>query len=1246
MITGARQLPIQHLSIRVPWHDNGWQGTVCEKPGSNTSCCSLARIAEEKDDSAETEVAGCAFADLQENQLPPCVEERAGFMCSTPLNLTKRHPYASSEGSHRHFVPTPYTTPAYSAACVPFRWMLKKESPEIAAQLQLGLQQEREPTLSFETDWLQDRTNQLVMLDTFFSAIKPDESLCFFYAKDTPLSSTNARVILGVGLVRSVAEHIEYQYSTQRPPLRSVLWERNVGHSIRPSFEDGFLFPYAGLLDLAMERGLDPEEFVAFAPDETFWSYSYTSEHVSHDQAIASVLSCLTALDRIELAIDGPWHRARAWLDAQLNRLWRLRGPFPGFGSALTAFLGQGGTLVAYDLARQVSKDQDSPNVDPWPAFDRLMRNPDLVEGASKHVLGEGFARAWAAADIERKSLLRLLSRFSLSADQAKRFWNRNLRPEAASDRDILSNPYLIYELDRFSEEPVTVQTIDRGMLPDAVVLEQHPLPTESSLEDKVDPRRVRALMVASLEAAAERGHTLLPQAWITRAIDGMELDTDCPAGPEVLTGLDDLLEDVVSVIELTDDETGYQLKRLADAKTLISQTVRKRVGPKSRRHIGTHEWRAVVDHSLGKMPKEERDQEAEERARSEKAAALEVLFSSRLSVLIGAAGTGKTTLLEMLCSLADVKKDGILLLAPTGKARVQLEKRTGRSGGMTVAQLLAKFGGRYNGESGRYVANGHPDRCADYSTVIVDECSMLTEEQLAALIDGISGVDRLVLVGDPRQLPPIGTGRPFVDITRHLRPADVETAFPRIGQGYAELTIPRRQRGETRADLLLASWFGGSPDPAADEIWDRLESNDTPELRSVTWKNEADLEKALLELIVEELKLAGPDDELGFALSLGAVDYEGTPFYWRTRSVEAPPKGERWQVISPIRGSEPGVENLNRLLQRTFRRAWLRTAQNRKAWAKINPPQGRQGIIYGDKVINLENSGRRRVYPDRDESYVANGDVGIVVGAYRTRNSKKLFRQLQVEFTSQPRFSYNFWLSEFSDDASSPLELAYALTVHKTQGSEFGTTFVVLPNPCWLLSRELLYTALTRQQDRIVILHQGDVRQLRSYSSDEYAETVQRLTNLFETPTPVAFPVDGQERFLEEGLIHRTKRGDLVRSKAEVIIANELLAQGIDRYEYEAPVRLADGTTRYPDFTVTDDDTGEVFYWEHLGLLHDPTYRARWERKLAAYRGAGILTNEDGGGPSGTLIITRDDEVGGIDAQAIATLIADVLVS
>lgn len=1250
MIAGSRKLPAQHLSIRVPWHDAGWTGTVCNKPASNNACRVLRRIAESKDDVAEAEIAGKSLAELSENQLPPCVAERVSFMSPFPITITRRHPYVDrNQDSHGHFKPTAYTMPAYSAACLPFRWMLKEDGAELVARYSLGFQPDREPDLGFAPDWIQERANQLVMLDTFFSAIRPEESLCFFYAKDTPLSTVAGRILIGVGLVRSVGGHVEYEYTVpkSKAPHRSVLWERNVEHSIRPGFQEGFLFPYRELFDVALEKGLDPEDFLAVAPDDAFWSFSYASEHVSHDHAIASILSCLRALEKIEATMPGPWKRAAAWLDKQLNRLWRMRGPFPGFGSALTAFLGDGGNLVAYELAEECAKGSSDGNVDPWPAFERLMRAPDAATGAAKHVVGEGFARAWLAMTPERKELLKLLSRFSLEAPQACRFFEPDQRPGDVNDAALLTNPYLLYEVDRDALDAISVTTVDRGMLPDQAILEAHPLPEQSRLEDKVDPRRVRALLVAALEQGAEQGHTLMPRSWATSAIDEMPLETDCPVGQEVLAGLAELLGGVVKPLEMADGGPAYQLERFGGTSALIRKTVQKRVGPKSQRHVGAHDFRAVVDEQLGAPPTDPNDAAAEEKARTEKASALKEIFASRLSLLIGAAGTGKTTLLKMLCALDDVSMGGVLLLAPTGKARVQLETKTEMEGGLTIAQFLMRHGGRYHPETGRYRITGSTDRCSDYRTVIVDECSMLTEEQFAALLDALSGVDRLVLVGDPQQLPPIGSGRPFVDVVRELQPEGVEHRFPRVDRGYAELTIPRRQQGATRADLLLASWFGGSPDPAADEIWDRLDRQETPEIRFVSWTDGEELQRTLLELIVEELKLSDTADEVGFECSLGATLYNGGTFFWRGKDQDGELKVEQWQIISPVRGADHGVDALNHLVQQTFRKTWLGRAAA-QGFRKIHRPLGRQGIIYGDKVINLQNSSRRTVYPERT-SYVANGDVGLVVGNYKRKGQKKLFPFLEVEFTSQPGFDYDFGVWEFSDEGSPPLDLAYALTVHKTQGSEFGMTFVVLPNPCWLLSRELLYTALTRQQERIVILHQGNPRDLRRYASEKYSDIARRMTNLFAAPSPVPFEVDGAERFLEEGLIHRTKRGDLVRSKSEVIIANELLAQGVDRYEYEVPLTLPSGETRYPDFTIVDDDTGARYYWEHLGLLHNPDYAARWEKKLTAYRTAKIVPYDepgDDGERVGTLIVTRDDEAGGIDAKAIADLIAKILVA
>jgi hypothetical protein len=195
-----------------------------------------------------------------------------------------------------------------------------------------------------------------------------------------------------------------------------------------------------------------------------------------------------------------------------------------------------------------------------------------------------------------------------------------------------------------------------------------------------------------------------------------------------------------------------------------------------------------------------------------------------------------------------------------------------------------------------------------------------------------------------------------------------------------------------------------------------------------------------------------------------------------------------------------------------------------------------------------------------------------------------------------------------------------------------------VLPNPCRLLSRELLYTALTRQKDRVVILHQGQRSDLLKFSSDDRSETARRLTNLFVAPSPIE--IDG--RFFEEHLIHRTKRKEMVRSKSEVIIADALAAKGVE-YHYELPLTI-DGVTKYPDFTIEDMESGETFYWEHCGMLHVPSYRQRWEEKLEWYRSHGIRPQEEGGGDRATLIVTRDEANGSIDSAKIDNLISDLI--
>lgn len=667
-----------------------------------------------------------------------------------------------------------------------------------------------------------------------------------------------------------------------------------------------------------------------------------------------------------------------------------------------------------------------------------------------------------------------------------------------------------------------------------------------------------------------------------------------------------------------------------------MRSTVNRRLIGK--RHVAAIPWRQRLDDLFnGPAPADDQD---EQLARAEKAAALGELFASRFSVLIGPAGTGKTTLLRVLCEEPTVKAGGILLLAPTGKARVRMEEQTGVKGAQTIAQFLLPLD-RYQPDTGAYrLSNREGEK--GRQTVIIDEASMLTEEQLAAVLDALSGVQRLILVGDPRQLPPIGAGRPFLDIVRRLEPQGIAARFPRVAAGYTELTIRRRQTGTARDDLLLAEWFSGRPvDAGADEIWSRIESGDVSDhLSFVRWDSPDQLPDILLEVLVTELKLGSRSDAIRFEEQLGGSPCQGSVYFWEGKEGKpgACAKAGDWQILSPVRGEPYGVEAVNRLIQQTFRSKTKEFATSR--WRKIPKPMGREEILYGDKVINVQNHWHGDVWPKEGAlRYIANGEIGIVVGQYKTKYLKSLPWKLEVEFSSQPSFKYGYGEGYFGEESQPMLELAYALTIHKAQGSEFGRTILVIPNPCRLLSRELLYTALTRQQNRVVILHQGDRHDLMNLSVDHHSEAARRLTNLFVEPKPVQL----QERFLEDGLIHKTRRGDSVRSKSEVIIADLLFSKGID-YKYETPFIGSDGSRRYPDFTFEDAELGLEIYWEHLGMMQQPDYRRRWEAKLAWYRAQGVLPHTEGGGPNGTLIITQDDAQGGIQSNEIERLVAQVL--
>lgn len=715
--------PLKHVSIRVPWHDTGWDGRVCTAPRLNGACLKLLRIAEDRDDDAEVSVAGESIKDLPQAKWPACITERAGFMAPFEYVREANHPYnRGPESSHGHFKATPLRHPPYSAPAVPFAWLLREAMETIGAEHALDVQAEREPDLGFKTQWIQEHQNQTALLDCFAGHLKPEQSLCFFYAKQIPFveDSASGRILIGVGRVLHVGAAQEYAYTTKDlgGKLRSMLWERMIQHSIRPNFKDGFLLPYhAAIAKAADDPEFDPTEIVAFSPADRLLEFSHVSQLVSHDGAIASLLACAESLRKAKGALPGPWDQCLQWIDARLGELWKARGPCPGLGSALSAFGLEFGTFVARALAEKAGD-----NADPWPLVDEMFAAPE------KHLptplaasIGKTLRSKWARLPDERRALLKLVSRFEITREQATALYVQEERVKAGIDTDdaaILANPYLLYELTRLTVDPVSVWTVDRGVFPDDVIRKKHPLPAPTTLDAGTDARRVRAFTVKVLEDAAAAGSTLLPQEQVVLGIRGLTLQPSCEVDADLMNVAKDDFEDFVSEVAMANNAPALQLGRLAEVGATIRTAIDKRVNGK--RLTVEANWRELLDAHLATRSAQEPD-ELEESARAEKTLALKELAEARLSVLIGPAGTGKTTLLSVLCSHPKVSDGGILLLAPTGKARVRMEQATKslQLKGYTIAQFLSPH--RYDGATGRYRLSDAPTDAGAH-TVIVDE--------------------------------------------------------------------------------------------------------------------------------------------------------------------------------------------------------------------------------------------------------------------------------------------------------------------------------------------------------------------------------------------------------------------------------------------------------------------------------------------------------------------------------------------
>lgn len=1073
----------------------------------------------------------------------------------------------------------------------------------------------------YEGMWLEDGRNvandeRLRLAEAYRKALVPDETLVFFYVDERnpvltdPDGSSRTRVLAGISALRSVGQIRSWEQADSRGTFHLV-WAIPFQHS----------WPDAGLrwpLQEIVARVGDSDarrRYVVPLAGGTRTDFRYGSSTIQIDRVIGVLEQSIAALRAImrDSVVPGDFSPQLAWLDAQLHRLWRQRGAYPGLGAMLGALDAKCGARLQRTWVPAAVLRGEDPAALVFRALegdidDSLADFEDDLEAA---------AEEWGYRSQDEQRLAReLLCRMALDVDQVKRMLSKELRRKHGLPEDVaalLDNPYLMAEsyIPKERQEPISFQTVDHGILPHEV------MDKPAIRVQPKDPRRFRTLLIEVLRDATRNGHTFVDaEAALADVARRSPEDRRCEIPLERL-----LHERFQTVLDPAVETFEHNARRWLALRTLRSAEldVETRLRELISRDMDSPapvDWDALERDTAKAEGRRPLDLSPEQKA------ALDGLLKQPLSVLTGAAGTGKSSLLGPLRAAIRAQEGqvAIVALAPTGKATVRLGQLN--IDARTIHRALASAGW-YDWELG--MLRGPGESLIEAHTLIVDEMSMVDVELFATLFRAVrwSGVRRLILVGDYHQLPPIGPGRPFYDLVAQCRRDEQE------GCGFrgilSELRKNYRAEDEGSRAIRLASSFADRQRNEDPQLWaDVAQGKDEGDLRIRYWTDAEELH-ALLRQEIDGLRTAADEwVKEAKAAPLGK--------YWFDEIFGDHPEFSEswWQMIAPVRGEAHGTEVLNKLVQGLFHARNLETDRYR-----YGVRFGDDGITVGDKIIQVVNERKwrwKKADQDAQRFQIFNGMLGRVRTTFphfmrEYNRDRKPPDRVLVSFgeldDGNERFAYS------DKEARASIELAYAVTVHKGQGSQFQHVFCIFPAVAGrLLSRELVYTALTRAQRRLTLFIQRDIGVLLDLRRISASAVVRRSSRIFGT-----YAASGGYR--TDGIHHVTARGERVKSKNEVIIADRLYDfrdRGID-YQYEQELLAPGGDTRdlrLPDFTI--QYRGRTWYWEHCGMLDDPVYRAKWESvRLPWYEKNGHKDH---------LIVTEDGPTCGINSQEIEAII------
>jgi len=499
------------------------------------------------------------------------------------------------------------------------------------------------------------------------------------------------------------------------------------------------------------------------------------------------------------------------------------------------------------------------------------------------------------------------------------------------------------------------------------------------------DPRRVRAGILFELTYNLSAGHSFLPEDKLILATGEL-----LSVGTEtVVRGIGELVDTQQLIRGTLAGIAVVYLPALYEAEAYITQ-----------RLLAAAKIAFPEPKSLNKMMKAVGRESGIEYSPQQEEAIRQGATSGVL-LITGGPGTGKTTILKGLLSLLGQMQMKCLLAAPTGRAAKRLTEVTGEDAS-TIHRLLEAG---IDPASGEMVFLRDEENPLKADAIIVDEMSMVDVLLLHSLLRAIPQGKRLIFVGDPDQLPPVGPGFPFGDMLRSgmLPTVRLTEIFRQAQQSLIVMNAHRVNRGELPELKNVKSDFFFLPCRSEEEVRETITGLCTTRLPQ---------------------KMGIPADQI--------------------------------QVLSPTRKGGVGTGVLNQTLQ---------AALNPAGGGKKERAFGDFSFREGDKVMQIRNN-YDIMWKKCDGSAVGtgifNGDVGIITCIDPHMETMTVVfddREADYDFTQ---------LNE--------LEPAYAMTVHKSQGSEYRAVILSAWNGSpYLLSRSVLYTAITRARELLIIVGRGE---------------------------------------------------------------------------------------------------------------------------------------------------------------------------